>query len=163
MTPSPLNRRRALGLVAGSTVAALLPAGGRASRGWCRVDPIFEVDLGQVQKTYHLWVAINAADLREARRLTTAPVKVVVILPPAVAVDRLDEAVGFGEGFDVQFKEDQRLKVVEGVVQMRIRVRVATSRRRRVAIDVEEMAGELAIPMKQAFGASNSWVELTIP
>ena len=162
MAPSRFDRR-ALGLMAGSALAGLIPTVARASRGWCRVDPIFRVDAESIQKDYHLWVAINARGMSEARRLVTAPVEVVVVLPRGLNPRRLDDASGFGEGFTVEFEEARGLAVVDGEVQMRVRVRVPASQRRRVKFDLEELVDLRPLSLGKARGVANEWIELDIP
>lgn len=171
MRPTTIDRRRALGLLAAGTYAVARPDAARAGRGWCRVDPIVQVG-GQL---LHLWVALWARDMAEARRLANGPIAVDFVLPPLVPFARLDNSPGFGEGFVVTRQTDPTLASGAGLIPVRVRVRVPTRRPRNRPVEVWLQALD-AEPLVQArtlnagrvdggraYGRANAWFELRTP
>ncbi len=102
-----LPRRRVL-LLAGAA-AALLPALGprraAALRGWCRADPVVRVD-GQ---TAHVYVSAGVRTRREARALSTGPIRVVLRVPAGAEAEHVASDDGFGFGYAASVEEDGKL------------------------------------------------------
>src|SRR5690242_17454419 len=68
-----------------------------AYRGWCRVDPQFQIGGDVVLVT----VGAQVGDLKTARALSTGPISIVVRVPPGTYARYLASNNGFGFGFDV--------------------------------------------------------------
>jgi hypothetical protein len=118
--PDPLLPRRALPrLVATasfSLAAALGPRAAPAGRGWCRVDPVLRID-GQ---TCHVAVAAGVANRREARALSTGPIRVAVAVPAGAAAEHVASDAGFGFGYEVTCAE--RAGLPAGAVEVAVYV-----------------------------------------
>ena len=123
--PAPrLPRRRLLRLLAAAPLALPPALGAReagAARQWCRTDPVFRIDGSQ---DVHLWVAVRWTGRRGVRRRSPAPIEVKLFVPVGVEAKRLDDHPGFGEGFAVAIERDRGLKPADGVIPVRLRVRV---------------------------------------
>ena len=163
-TAAGLTRRGVARLLGGAALALspglARPPGAGAFRRWCRVDPLLRIG-GQ---DLHLWVALRAKNMRQARRLVGGPVEVVCHLPPLVPHERRDDDPGFGEGFAVAFERDPALAGDDRTTPLRIRVRVPTDGRGEHRVEVWLEALETGpVAGGRAYGWSDGWVELDLP
>jgi hypothetical protein len=120
------SRRRCLPLIAGaglSLASALLPGEAGAFRRWCKTDPVIQID-GQ---NAHVYIAAYVANNKAARRLSTAPIRVVITIPPGVSHKKLHGNNGFGFGYDQEIAEDPALPATAEVVPVHVSVTVPMS------------------------------------
>jgi hypothetical protein len=100
-----LSRRHALRLAGGLLAAPLglrLAGSVSAGRGWCRADPTVQVN-GQI---VHLYVSGQLDQTYDV----AGPTQVVVHVPDGVETAVLDQDDGFGQGYNIWFVTDPRLK-----------------------------------------------------
>lgn len=165
MPHDPLRRRDALALIAGGALTALAPEAAEAGRRWCRVDPLIRILPPKLDpQLIHIWVAIRAEGMPEARRLVQRAVRIKLHLPPGVQGERIDRFPGFGGGFNVTVHQSDNLRFDGGVLPVQVRAWIPTNgnRRHRVELEVEVLEGSL-IEGQVARGKSNSWVDLSTP
>jgi hypothetical protein len=111
------TRRDAIRLLALGAVAvpALRPRAARAIIGWCRRDPIVQID-GQ---TAHILLS----SYLEMDELATGPSEVTVTVPEGISARLLATDPGFAHfGYDVRFKESPHLANTDRVLEVVIEV-----------------------------------------
>lgn len=163
MQPVPRGDRRHLLAILGGAALSFVPLlperEASAGRSWCRVDPIFRIGgarIGDVQDV-HLWVAIRWPDMREARRLSSGPVEVELLKPVGIEVERLDDRRGFGDGFAVQIRTDDRLAAgVEVPLRFRVRVPFAEDARAWAYLRAIDRG---PVGVGSAHGRTNEWLD----
>lgn len=150
-----VTRRHVLRLIGGAALAAVpaLYVAGEASakRAWCRLDPTVWVD-GQV---VHLYVS----GLLDVEYDVSGPTKVVIRVPPEVAYALLEQDAGFGQGYDISFAADRKLKAEDNKLEIAADVFVpATAQGKGQPILVEWVPdGTVEVAAKKE-GTTNAWI-----
>lgn len=118
-----LTRRQSLQLLGGFAIAAIpafrLTNEAAAGRSWCRYDPTVSV----AGKIVHLWVS----GLLNSTYDVNGPTRVVIRVPVGIAVELLDQDAGFGQGYDISFVDDPKLKVLPKHLEVAADVFVPTN------------------------------------
>jgi hypothetical protein len=157
-----------------------------AFRGWCRVDPEFQIE-GQ---TAHVGVAAKVDDMRTARALSTGPIAITLTVPTGVSARYLAGDRSFGDGYQVTInhsddltatsrtipvKIDAFVPMTKDTVPIRVSFDPAGSKRLVSAqatdtpTDGEGLpvgdgsgpAGRPSLPRASAEGAANIWISLS--
>ena len=157
---APLERRytrraaaRLLGLSALALPAGLTVREADAATAWCRTDPIVVIN--------DVIVDIFVSAPLTAPLKVTGPTQVEVTVPVGVKAWTLLTDLGFGRGEVVTYKQSDRLRVRNGVVEVKVRVYVP-SRDSSMPVRVEFAPRILGIlNPDSAQGTANSWVALT--
>ena len=148
---------RLLGLAALALPVALRPRAAGAIHGWCRIDPIVQID-GQTADAF-----LSSHD--EMRQLATGPAKLVFTVPTGVPAKLIATDPGFNrKGYDVRFAESDKLRNAAGALEVRVEVYAPAldgpDGPLPVRVDfVPRGNGRLA--PGQAEGRANEWVRLT--
>jgi hypothetical protein len=150
---------RLLGLSALAVPTALAPRPARAIHGWCKTDPIVQID-GQTADIYlssHL----------EMKQLASGPAEVVVTVPTGVPVRLVATDPGFGGlGYDVRFAESGGLTDNGHVLEVRVKVYAPALDGLHgvlpVRVDFTPRGTGRLVP-GEAEGVANEWVTLRTP
>ena len=155
-TNCPLARRRVLhvlGAASLSLASALRTRPTSAARQWCRVDPVLRVD-GQ---TCHVAVAARVRNRREARALSTGPIRVAVAVPTGAVVEHVASDAGYGHGYEVTCEE--RAGLPAGAVEVTVYVPMGDGGGGAVPVRVWFAArGRGAHAEAAAAGTANTWL-----
>jgi hypothetical protein len=98
------------------TFAASSPYQVEARIGWCRRDPILEID-GK-------WVRIDVYSKKEIIDVATGPTKLHVFVPKQVDFRVVAEDEGFGKGWEISFDRREQLQVDKDKDTVEIQVEV---------------------------------------
>jgi hypothetical protein len=149
------SRRRVLRTAAALVTMAVAAAAdsqvARASRGWCRSDPLILIEGVVVD----IFCTAPPAVLLQA----SGPTEIVVSLPVGVKPTLVLAGVGFGRGENVRFEETERLQRSDTAIPLEVAVYVPA--RKSLAIGVEFARNLVGIlePVR-AEGATNQWITL---
>jgi hypothetical protein len=94
-----------------------------ATRKWCRIDPVIQID-GQIA---HIFVAAFVKNKKKARELSTGPIKVTVVIPMDIDHKDLHGDNGFGHGYEFSLISSPDLIATADVVPVRMIVNVPMS------------------------------------
>ena len=152
--------RGLLGLAAAG--AALAPRPAEAARGWCRMDPVIEID-GELAE---ILVAVKFRDILDVNGETL----IVVTVPKGVDAELVTPGIwstrrgtfsgpGFGHGERTKFVKSPKLKRTRNGIQLEVAVRVPARGTHRVRVEFGS-AGVVLLDPEQAKGATNEWVTL---
>lgn len=110
------SRRATLRALAGCALAApalLRAPGAGAIKGWCRRDPVVEID----GRTAHIVLSSDTA----MHGLATGPTQLVITVPAGTATRFLADDPGFGHhGYDVRFTESPDLLADDRALDIQI-------------------------------------------
>jgi hypothetical protein len=118
-----------------------------ATPGWCKRDPVIEVD----GKRAHIYVS----SLEEILGTVTGPTKVRIFVPHGVSTEliRMDE--GFGESYDVRFLRSDDLNANVFAVQILVEVFVPTPLELPVRVEIMNRQDDL---LARSLGETNEWI-----
>lgn len=148
------TRRRSVNCALAFSILALALAvpGAGAGPGWCRTDPVVLIN-GRVAD---IFVSARFDDLTKV----TGPTEIVISTPVGVDAELAIATLGFGHGEKVRFEESESLKVTQGRIEVRIKVRVP-ARSDAMPIRVEFAPHVVGVlEPTQSEGNANEWISL---
>jgi hypothetical protein len=98
--------------------------------GWCRRDPVLEID--------DKLVRVDVYSKKEILDVATGPTKLRVIVPKQVDFRVVAEDEGFGQGWDIRFDRREQLQVDKdyGTIEIQAEVFVPTPEEVRLPVKV---------------------------
>jgi hypothetical protein len=154
-TTQTFSRRSILRLLGGATLATIPALGlagqARAGRGWCRVDPSFQVDdlignvfvAGEIDRKYD----------------TTGPIQLRFVVPQGTYVELLASDPGFGHGYDISYHYTEKLKKDHKKIEIEIEVFVPAVSDD-LPVRVEFVPGATVEIEDHKDGRTNKWIKV---